>query len=969
MPRHPFSGAFARVGSGLVASVVIASVAFTEPAFSAVAASATSPNWVPQQAGQGPSSRASAAMDYDSRRGRTVLFGGYDGTKQFSDTWEWDGGAWSNFSTVPSPPAAIGQGMAYDSARGVSVLLNDSVTWEWNGSTWSLRPTASAPSSRNWTAMAYDTVRRQIVLFGGQNSTGVLGDTWTYDGTNWTKRSPANAPSAREAAAMTFDSARGVVVLFGGRTLDQRVNETWEWDGTTWTQRAPSTAPPARWFHSMAYDTQLGKTVMFGGDKFDHGLGPINDTWVFDGTNWARDWTAGAPSPRAGPAMAYDSSKGQTVLFGGTDESSPGLYSNETWELGVGNTTPPGNSAVSFSTATQSFGARSVGSTSDPATIWVTSSGTGPLSISSVSTTGDFALAGNDCPMAPDPLAPGSYCSVQVAFTPSICGYTSGNLTFADNGPDGSQSVFLQGAGVVAGCDGDLLVVPPSDVTVNATSSSGAVVKYLSPLSIDADEPANPPPTTCDHVTGSTFPIGTTVVTCQASESDDAPSTVQASFRVTVNDTDLALNGVPADITTSPSSASGAFVNYTPPTALDEDGAAPPVDCSPASGSTFPLGVTTVACQTSDPDDTPSVVSATFRVRVGDADIAWNAIPTTAIHVTASGPKGATAIYAANAVDEEPPGPTVTCDHPAGSVFPVGTTTVTCQATDSDDTPSTITATFQVIVTDSDLSLTNVPVPINVSARPGSPGATVTFTLPTVNDDDGGPVTCEPGSGSTFPIGTTNVTCWVTDPDDTPNTATAVFPVSVNDTDFTLVNVPADITAVAKGPSGAVVSYTAPTALDEDPNPVPVTCDPASGSMFPVGATTVMCQAVDPDDLGSAIAFFHVTVVPDVQLTISVSPITAHAHDTVTTTALFTNLGAASTKATVTYLVLYTDSNFNTVTVTSAKAVVNLAVGATASRSFSFAVKNQTPTGFYTVIVTTTDATGTVTQYGNFEVV
>lgn len=910
-------------------------------------------------------------MDYDSRRARTVLFGGYDGAGALSDTWEWDGSSWTAASTVPSPPAAVGQAMAYDSARGLSVLLVDSVTWEWDGSAWALRPTASAPSTRNWTAMAYDAARRQVVLFGGQNSSGVLGDTWTYDGINWTKRSPANAPSARAGMAMAFDSARGVVVLFGGRTLYERVNDTWEWNGATWTQRSPSTVPQTRWFYSMAYDTQLGKTIMFGGDRFEPsgGLGPINDSWLWDGANWTRDWTAGAPSPRAGQSMAYDSAMGQTVLFGGTDESNPAKYSNDTWELAVGNATSPGDPAITFSAATQSFGAPIVGATTSPATIWVTSSGTGPLVISSISTSGDFAVSGSDCPVAPDPLAPGSYCRVQVTFTPTACGYRTGNLSVADNGGNGSQSVFLQGAGVTSGCDGDLLVMPPSDATLNATSSSGAVVKYLSPIAVDSDEAANPPAAICDHASGSTFPIGTTTVTCQASDGDDTPNTATATFRVTVNDTDLALSGVPADIAVNPSNASGATVPYTPPTVVDEDGIAAAVDCSPASGSTFPLGVTTVTCQASDPDDTPSTVTATFRVRVGDADLAWTYIPTTPIHATASGSKGAAVNYVANAADEEPPGPTVTCDHPAGSAFAIGVTTVTCQASDADDTPSTITAVFQVIVTDTDLALMNVPAPINVNALAGSPGATVTFSPPAVTDDDGGAVACVPASGSTFPIGTTNVTCWVTDADDTPNTATAVFPVTVNDTDFTLVGVPVDITSVATGSSGAVVTYPSPTATDEDPTPPPVTCSPASGSTFPVGATTVMCQAFDTDDLGSAIAFFHVTVVPDVQVTVSVSPTTAHLHDTVITSALFTNIGAASTKATVTYTVLFTDASYNTSTVATDKTIVNLAPGATASRSFSFAVKNQTPTGYYTVIVTAGDVTGTVAQYGNFAVV
>jgi hypothetical protein len=40
----------------------------------------------------------------------------------------------------------------------------------------------------------------------------------------------------------------------------------------------------------------------------------------------------------------------------------------------------------------------------------------------------------------------------------------------------------------------------------------------------------------------------------------------------------------------------------------------------------------------------------------------------------------------------------VDCDHPSGSTFPVGTTKVTCSATDTDDTPSTVSGSFTVTV-------------------------------------------------------------------------------------------------------------------------------------------------------------------------------------------------------------------------------------------------------------------------------
>jgi len=90
-------------------------------------------------------------------------------------------------------------------------------------------------------------------------------------------------------------------------------------------------------------------------------------------------------------------------------------------------------------------------------------------------------------------------------------------------------------------------------------------------------------------------------------------------------DTDLGLTGVPADITTVATDTAGATVTYTAPTATDEAGDSPAatVSCSPASGSTFPIGATTVTCTAADSDDTPNSVSAQFTVTV------TNPLPTT----------------------------------------------------------------------------------------------------------------------------------------------------------------------------------------------------------------------------------------------------------------------------------------------------------------------------------------------------
>lgn len=72
---------------------------------------------------------------------------------------------------------------------------------------------------------------------------------------------------------------------------------------------------------------------------------------------------------------------------------------------------------------------------------------------------------------------------------------------------------------------------------------------------------------------------------------------------------------------------------------------------------------------------------------------------------------------------------------------------------------------------------------------------------------------------------------------------------------------PANITTPATGPSGATVTF-APVVTDAgNPSPPAATCVPASGSVFPIGTTTVDCSATDPDASPSTVyTSFTVTV-------------------------------------------------------------------------------------------------------------
>ena len=83
--------------------------------------------------------------------------------------------------------------------------------------------------------------------------------------------------------------------------------------------------------------------------------------------------------------------------------------------------------------------------------------------------------------------------------------------------------------------DNDLgLTNMPANITTNATSPQGAVVSYTPPTATDESGDNPGPAVNCTPPSGSTFAIGTTTVTCTATDSDDTNSPVSGSFTVTV---------------------------------------------------------------------------------------------------------------------------------------------------------------------------------------------------------------------------------------------------------------------------------------------------------------------------------------------------------------------------------------------------------------------------------------------------
>jgi len=377
------------------------------------------------------------------------------------------------------------------------------------------------------------------------------------------------------------------------------------------------------------------------------------------------------------------------------------------------------------------------------------------------------------------------------------------------------------------------VITAPTDLTEEATGPTGTVVTFTASATDLVDGAVT---TACLPASGSTFAIGTTTVTCTASDSRNNEGT--ETFEVTISDTTGPVLALPADITEEATASTGAPVSFTATAADLVDGTVD-VTCTPASGAVFALGTTTVNCAASDAEDNET--TGTFTVTVVDTTAPTLDLPDDIV-IEAAGPDGTAVNYAATATDLVDGTDPVTCDVVSGSVFAIGTATVEC--TSVDEAGNDTSGTFTVTVQDTTGPVAELPADQVVEAT-GPDGATVDYTVSATDLVDGdSAISCVPASGSVFPIGDTEVNCETADL--TGNVTTGTFTVTVQDTTAPVIEVPEDITVDAAAPDGTEVSFTA-TATDVVNGDVPVTCTPESGSVFPVGTTTVTCTASDPD--------------------------------------------------------------------------------------------------------------------------
>ncbi len=350
--------------------------------------------------GDGPIGRVRAAMAYLPQVGATVVFGGRrwsgdcnnPGSKLCNDTWHWTGTTWQhNLDAGSPPPEPCGGAMSYDANIGGLVFYGGNAdancdntgnngsktTWAyglWGGPTcsnaaapcWRQIVTADAATQRTRVGVVFDPLRDELVMFGGADTdpggncspAGVsgCGDTWLFDGTNWREHVLADErPAARSLHAMAYDESRDRAVLYGGiaelatcASSPCYADDTWLWTGDAWVEACTGAAcavtPGPLANHAMAYDGARDRVVLFGGHD---GSLPAGDTWEWDGSDWSLACEVGSgsdpcgqePARRQDLALAYDSNRDVTVLFGGFGvgncDGSGSQTCDGTWEWGM----------------------------------------------------------------------------------------------------------------------------------------------------------------------------------------------------------------------------------------------------------------------------------------------------------------------------------------------------------------------------------------------------------------------------------------------------------------------------------------------------------------------------------------------------------------------------------------------------------------------------------------------------------
>jgi len=201
--------------------------------------------------------------------------------------------------------------------------------------------------------------------------------------------------------------------------------------------------------------------------------------------------------------------------------------------------------AVMLAPTSLAFGNQQLNTTSTAQIVTLTNTGTGALTINTISIPppSDFAetsTGATACPISPATLAVGANCKISVTFTPTALGARVGTLTITDNATGSPHTVPLTGTGTNT-----------PDFTITATAPSPSPVKAGSPATFTVT--VTPTGGFNSAVTiACVEPAGLNLSTCTPTTSPITPNGAAVSTLVTVTTTAPSLMVPPPSVPTRP---------------------------------------------------------------------------------------------------------------------------------------------------------------------------------------------------------------------------------------------------------------------------------------------------------------------------------------------------------------------------------------------------------------------------------
>jgi hypothetical protein len=329
-----------------------------------------------------PSERRLAPAIYDPRRGRLVLFGGWNGEyfcdqivlcliSYFGDVWNLDlegNPHWVQKVRDHDAPWEVKRGAhsaVYDPVRDRMIIFGGMV-WRYtlvndvwvlgldDGGTFApLATQGSPPAPRRDHSAIYDPLRDRMLIFGGGiapnsfDGTGVpTNELWqlTLAGTpTWSQLTPAGStPAARAGHVAIYDPLRDRMIVVGGPdTLvwGLTLSPTLRWDQIPTAGGAPAFGKEV----AAVYDPISDRVVVFSGTT-------VMTVWTLDLSTTPSTWmklvpTGALPPPSQDYSAIYDPGGDRVVLFGLDPLTSDwGQFGyptgNRTWALNWGRPVP-----------------------------------------------------------------------------------------------------------------------------------------------------------------------------------------------------------------------------------------------------------------------------------------------------------------------------------------------------------------------------------------------------------------------------------------------------------------------------------------------------------------------------------------------------------------------------------------------------------------------------------------------------